>query len=153
LLPEYPYRLEVRPSPIDRRGCFAAEPLPAGAVLREYTGELITSAEAVRREADPSRPSVFTLWIDKEWVIDGAVGGNETIYINHSCAPNCCIEGDDQRLFICTLRPILAGEELTLDYAYDPATPLEPCACGAPECRGYINELPGHALPYDHPRD
>jgi SET domain-containing protein len=136
------YRLEVRPSPIDRLGCFAAEPLPAGAVVREYTGELISAAEARRREGDPARASVLTLWIDQEWVIDGAVGGNETVYLNHSCAPNCGIQAEGQRLFIYARRPIAAGEELTLDYAYDPATPLEPCFCGAIECRGYLNDLP-----------
>jgi SET domain-containing protein len=141
-IPERPYRLEVRASPIDRLGCFAAEPLPAGAVVCEFTGELISAAEAVRREADPGRGSVLTLWIDKTWVIDGAVGGNETVYLNHSCAPNCGIQDEGLRLFVYARRPIAAGEELTLDYAYDPGTPLEPCFCGAPECRGYINDLP-----------
>lgn len=142
-LPAGPYRLEVRPSAIDRTGCFAAEPIPADGLVGEYTGELITTAEAVRREADLTRPSIFTFWLDDQWVIDGLVGGNQTIYINHSCAPNCYCREDEtgRRVFFHARRDIAAGEELTIDYAYDTSTPLEPCLCGAPECRGYINDL------------
>ena len=137
------YRLEVRRSAIDRNGCFAVEDIPAETAICEYTGEMITAAEAVRREADPDRPGVYTLWIDDAWVIDGWVGGNETIYMNHSCAPNCYPDADatGRRLFIFSYRAIAAGEELTIDYGYDAATPLDPCNCGAPECRGYINDI------------
>jgi SET domain-containing protein len=139
-----PYRLEVRRSLIDRNGCFAAEPIPADGLVGEYTGELIDAAEAVRREADLSRPSILTYWLDNEWVLDGMYGGNQTIYLNHSCAPNCyCrVDLDAKRVFMHARRDIAAGEELTIDYAYDVATPLEPCLCGAPECRGYINDVP-----------
>ncbi len=135
------YRLDVRASSIDRRGCFAGEAMPAGAVFREYTGERISQEEALRREADPSRPAIYTLWLDNGDVIDGAVGGNETIYLNHSCAPNCFLEEVDGRVFVGAERDIAAGEELTIDYAYDPALPLDPCRCGAPTCRGYLNDL------------
>jgi len=146
-LPAGPYRLEVRQSAIDRNGCFAAEPIPAGALVGEYTGELITTAEARVREADLSRGAILTFWLDDDWAIDGAVGGSATIYINHSCAPNCyCdVDTDARRVFMRAKRDIAAGEELTIDYAYDPKTPLEPCLCGAPECRGYINEVPSPA--------
>jgi len=146
-LPIIPYRLEVRRSNIDRNGCFAAEPIPAEGLVGEYVGEIITTAEAVRREADLSRGSILTFWLDQEWAIDGAVGGNQTIYINHSCAPNCyCrVEAEARRVFMHARRDLAAGEELTIDYAYDANTPLEPCLCGAPECRGYINDGPAPA--------
>ena len=135
------YRLEVRPSVIDRTGCFAGEAIPEGAVFREYTGELISQAEALRREADASRPAVYTLWLESGEVIDGWLGGNETIYLNHSCAPNCFLEEAEGRVYVGAERDIAAGEELTIDYAYDANTPLEPCRCGAAECRGYLNEV------------
>jgi uncharacterized protein len=138
-----PHRLEVRQSAIDRNGCFAAEPIPAGGLVSEYLGELISGAEAVRREADPGRASIFTFWLDNGWVLDGLVGGNETIYLNHACTPNCYCEEDErgQRLFMYARRDIALGEELTIDYAYDDDAPLEPCLCGVPECRGYLNDL------------
>jgi uncharacterized protein len=139
--PARPYRLEVRRSLIDRRGCFAAEPIPAGASVAEYTGEVISAEEAIRREADPARQGVYTLWGNDDRAIDGLFGGNETIYMNHSCAPNCYPETVGRRIFIVAQRDIGAGEELTLDYEYDAAGPPEPCGCNAPECRGYINAI------------
>jgi uncharacterized protein len=137
---EKQYCLEVRESSIDRRGCFAGEPIPAGAVFAEYVGERITREEALRREADPQRPAIYTLWLDSGAVIDGLFGGNETKYLNHSCAPNVLMEETVGRLFFVAARDIAAGEELTIDYAYEPVPPLEPCRCGAPTCRGYIND-------------
>jgi SET domain-containing protein len=132
--------VEVRASNIDRTGCFAGEAIPAGAVFGEYVGERISQAEALRREADASRPAIFTLWLDNGEAIDGYVGGNETIYLNHSCEPNCDIlEEEDGRVYFAAGRDIAAGEELTIDYAYDADVPPEPCRCGAPTCRGTIN--------------
>src|SRR5690348_11895010 len=108
-----PYRLEVRPSPIAGQGCFALEPIPEDALVGEYTGELIDAAETKRRESDPSRPVLLTFEIDKDWNIDGMVGGNITIYINHSCDPNCYVEVDPaaKRVFFRARRDIAAGEE------------------------------------------
>jgi SET domain-containing protein len=146
---ERPYRLEVRQSVIDRRGGFAGEPIPAGGLIGEYVGELITTAEALKREADLSRPSILTFWIDDQWAIDGMFGGNDTIYLNHSCEPNCYCEVDPaaRRVFMRAKRDIAAGEELTIDYAYDPAEPWEKCLCGAPTCRGYLNDIASVAAP------
>lgn len=134
-------RLAVRASPIQGRGCFAAERIPAGTVIREYTGERVAADEALRREGDPDRPGIYTVWIDEAVVIDGWVGGNESIYINHACAPNCMFVFERERVFIRAARDIAPGEELTLDYAYDPDTDLEPCACALPGCRGFINDI------------
>ncbi len=133
-------RLVVRASAIHQRGCFAAEPIAAGTRVREYRGERIRPEEALRREADPARPGIYTVWLDHS-VIDGWVGGNESIYINHACTPNCDFDFAGDRVFICANRAIAAGEELTLDYAYDADTELEPCFCATPNCRGYLNDL------------
>jgi hypothetical protein len=83
-------------------------------------------------------------------VIDGAVGGNESRFINHSCAPNCQAVSEGQRVFIEALTTIEPGTELVYDYAYA-RTPendnpeseaLYACRCGAPTCRGSILEPP-----------
>ncbi len=139
------YRLAVHSSSIDRRGCFAAESMPAGAVFREYTGERITTAEAIRREEDLNRSGVYTLWTDDGDVIDGWLGGNETIYLNHACAPNCFMAEEAGRVYLGAARDIAAGEELTIDYAYDAHTPRVTCRCGAPDCRGFLNAVAGPA--------
>ena len=38
------------------------------------------------------------------------------MFINHSCAPNCETEEDDERIYITSLRDIEAGEELLYEY-------------------------------------
>jgi SET domain-containing protein len=40
-----------------------------------------------------------------------------------------------------SLRDILPGEELTLDYHFDKKVEKVPCSCGSLKCRGTINVL------------
>ncbi|MBI2796768.1 MAG: SET domain-containing protein-lysine N-methyltransferase [Gemmatimonadetes bacterium] len=138
---------EVRRSPIQGRGVFAARAIPRGTRIVEYTGEKISWAESDRRYDDASmaRHHTFLFILNSRTVIDAAVGGNEARFINHSCAPNCesVIEGG--RIWIESLRAIRAGEELAYDYAYErdgDETPedesLYHCRCGATKCRGTI---------------
>ena len=43
------------------------------------------------------------------WVIDATRRGNSARWINHSCAPNCEIEEEGQRIFIEARRDIRLG--------------------------------------------
>jgi hypothetical protein len=144
-----PY-FELRRSQIQGRGAFATRRIRAGTRIIEYTGELISQDEANRRYDDDSmsRHHTFLFSVDDDRVIDGAAGGNDSRYINHSCAPNCEAVNEDGRIFIEALRTIEPGEELAYDYAYA-RTPendnpegeaLYACRCGAPTCRGTILE-------------
>ena len=143
--PREPY-FELRRSKIQGRGAFATRRIRAGTRIVEYVGERISQEEANRRYEDDSmgRHHTFLFAVDDDLVIDGAVGGNESIYINHSCAPNCQAVNDDGRIFVEALATIQPGDELLYDYAYA-RTPendnpeseaLYACRCGAPECRG-----------------
>lgn len=62
----------------------------------------------------------YVLKISQLW-IDGAIGGNESKYINHSCDPNCImfVEPFRQRPMIFSSKPILIGEELTIKYSVE----------------------------------
>ncbi len=59
-------------------------------------------------------------------------------YLLHSCAPNLVF--DPMGLEMRATRDIAPGEDLTLDYAVteDHLARQFACACGAPECRGWI---------------
>ncbi|WP_213959747.1 SET domain-containing protein [Variovorax sp. dw_954] len=90
--------------------------------------------------------------------IDGSPGGNATRHINHSCTPNCeAVEEIDGRgrltLRIFSLRPLLAGEEIFLDYGLivDAAVSASDfqCFCRTSSCRGSMvapAARPGDAL-------
>jgi hypothetical protein len=64
--------------------------------------------------------------------------GHPDAFINHSCTPNAEIRFENGvRLF--ALRAILAGEEITFDYAkLYPAAMRMACACKATDCRRVI---------------
>jgi len=130
------FLLEFRSSRIHRWGIFAQEPIPARRVVIEYTGQVITPAEAIRRSL---RPSIFTFWLSPRRLIDGAIGGSGAEYINHSCAPNLIARWRRGRIFLSSRRAIAAGEELLLDYQLAGNLPRIPCGCGSPDCRGYLN--------------
>ena len=58
------------------------------------------------------------------------------MYINHSCDPNCETEEVRGRVWVMSIRPIKAGEELTYDYnLYDGDEDDARCYCGAASCR------------------
>lgn len=130
------FELSVRPSEIHRWGVFAEEPIPKGRKIIEYTGEKISRVETARR-ADKPLNYLFTL--DSYWTIDGSVGGSGAEYINHSCDPNCYAWIFKGHILYMAARDIRPGEELTIDYRFEPDVPAVPCACGAGNCRGTIN--------------
>jgi len=130
------FRLEYRPSPIHRWGIFAVEPIPARRRVIEYTGERINPREMRRRSV---RPRIYIFWVSPRVAIDGAIGGSGAEFINHSCAPNLIARTRHGRIHFVSLRPIAAGEELLLDYKVGGDTPLIPCNCGSPQCRGFLN--------------
>jgi SET domain-containing protein len=68
-------------------------------------------------------------------VIDGF---GTAMFLNHSCDPNCETEQDeDGRIFICSIRDIAAGEELTYEYnLHDSDDADADCYCLAAACRG-----------------
>jgi len=141
----------VRRSRIHGRGVYAGRDLAKGEHVIEYKGEVIGTREADRRppsDPDDDSHTFFFSLSDGKRVIDAAVGGNAARWINHSCAPNCeSEEEDDGRVFIVTLRAIKAGEELFYDYSLTTDDRLTPtlkqqyrCLCGAKNCRGTMFE-------------
>jgi uncharacterized protein len=134
--------LTVAASPIHGKGCFATARFRRRKKIAEYTGERITNAEAVRR----GRRRVLRIsGLDNRWSIDGAVGGNGTHYINHSCRPNSFLQTFGCRLLVLALRDIRPGEEITVDYVESMHSDRKRCTCGAPNCRGTINKQEAHA--------
>ncbi|MDX9969833.1 MAG: SET domain-containing protein-lysine N-methyltransferase, partial [Hydrogenophaga sp.] len=76
-------RIQTRRSGVHGKGVFALADLAEGETLIEYTGEIITWAEALRRHPhDPSDPNhTFYFHIDEDHVIDAKVGGNSSRWI------------------------------------------------------------------------
>jgi uncharacterized protein len=140
-------RIQVRRSGVHGKGVFALAPLAKGERIVEYTGQLITWKQALRRHPhDPADPNhTFYFHIDDGRVIDGKFGRNAAKWINHSCQPNCETDEDGGRVWIIARRAIKAGEELNYDYGlildgrHTAKIKKEfECRCGSRKCRGTL---------------
>jgi hypothetical protein len=144
----------VRHSAIHGTGVFATRDIAAEEEVVEYAGRRLTHAEADALYPDDNGHT-FLYELNERYMIDAAVDGNDARWINHSCDPNCEVyleeseDGDPakDRLVICAMRSIRAGEELTYDYGIvtrEPITEEErrlwACRCGAANCRGLMLE-------------
>ena len=80
--------------------------------------------------------------ISSYWALDGSVGGSGAEFINHSCDPNIRGWICKGHILYMAQRDIQPGEELTIDYHFDPDVEEVNCTCGAANCRGTINVKP-----------
>ncbi|NPT57173.1 SET domain-containing protein [Paraburkholderia elongata] len=136
-------RVIVRRSPVHGKGVFAMRPLAAGERVLAYKGEITTWRNALRRHRREGVVGhTFLFGLSDGRVIDGSRDGNSARWLNHACTPNCETIEDEGRIFIHTLRPIDAGEELFIDYLLavddhedEEARAQYACACTAPDCR------------------
>jgi len=133
------FEIKLAPSKIHRWGVYAAEFIPAGRKVIEYTGERISRRETKRRAETSKFIYLFTL--DPYWTIDGSVGGSGAEYINHSCDPNLVARIVKAHILYMSARDIRRGEELTVDYHFEKKVTKVICRCGSPKCRGTINLL------------
>ncbi|KZT28936.1 SET domain-containing protein [Neolentinus lepideus HHB14362 ss-1] len=149
-------------------GVFAGEkPIPEGTYLGIYSGELLSDAEGEERGLKYNkfgRTYLFNIdwWYlqrdepEIKYVVDAYHIGNFTRFLNHSCAPNCCLvpcyvnEGNlEKPLFtVFTLHDVQPYEELCFSYrgldddSDHQSAPNQtdaiyvPCRCGAATCKG-----------------
>jgi SET domain-containing protein len=137
-----PRLLKVRPSGVHGRGVYAKDFISGGTRIIEYTGRRIAWEET---DDDENGPHTFIFGLEDGEVIDAAIGGNESRWINHSCDPNCEAIEEEGRVFIHAMRDIEPGEELSYDYALEIDEPItekamqeHACLCGSPNCRGTL---------------
>lgn len=107
--PDWSYRVRRSTAGL---GLFACREFQRGETIIEYTGEIISDAEANRRGGR------YLFRLNRNWVIDGSTRSNVARYINHSCRPNAYAElsADEQQVHIIAKRRIAPEEEITYHY-------------------------------------
>lgn len=126
--------IERRRSALHGWGVFATTRITKNTRIIHYAGEKITQRESARREAKHlQRGHIWCFELDRRWVIDGSVGGNDARFINHSCTPNCYAQVTGGVIWIRAAKTIEPGQELTYDYQTDGEKTI-PCRC-RPNCR------------------
>jgi len=125
--------LIIRSSAIHAAGCYTTTAIRKNRRVAEYTGPRVTKDQADEAYADSFITYLFGLG-NGDIVIDGHC---TSMFINHSCDANCETSEIRGRVYIKSIRPIAAGEEITYDYClYDGGDDPATCNCGAKKCRG-----------------
>ena len=125
--------LLIRSSAIHAAGCYTTTPIRKNRRVAEYTGPRLSKDQADK--AYEASPITYLFGLGSgEIVIDGHC---VAMFINHSCDANCETSEIRGRVWIKSIRPIAAGEEITYDYClYDGGDDDAICNCGAKKCRG-----------------
>ena len=134
-----------RRSKIHGVGVFATRRIRAGRMLIPYLGQILTKADMRSRYMDDAAddPHTFLFHLGGNRYVDAGVDGNDARFINHSCDPNCEPELVDGVIWICALKNIQPGIELTYDYSLQIEKRVlrsrrnhYTCHCGMAKCRG-----------------
>ena len=130
------FAVDVRRSPIDGQGAFAAEAIPPRLKIGEIRGESLSVAQARIRATRSER--IMIVEISTKKAIDFSHSSDPMRYTNHSCQPNARLTIRGGRVEFYALRDISPGEEITVDYGETHHEGRLPCRCGAPGCRGAL---------------
>ena len=122
---------DVRSSPIEGQGLFAAVSIAKDDVVMRLGGQIIDD-RALAMLTSPY--SSIVLDDDLNLLIDPT---HPVRYGNHSCDPNLW---HLDTMTVVARRDIGAGEELTIDYATHTVSEAwsMPCTCGSALCRGLV---------------
>ena len=127
-------KTEVRESKIHGHGLFATMGIAKDEIVAVKGGHIV-DRKTLREEVTPRLGPVEIQISDDLFIAPVADEERELsmLYSNHSCNPNLGMRGE---ITFVAMRDILAGEELTHDWAMtdDDEYSVE-CKCGAPDCR------------------
>jgi SET domain-containing protein len=131
---------KIKKSNIDNKGLYASKKIKAKKIVIHYKGKLVTKKEVEKNPKFDNDKAIYLFNINNRYDMDGDFEYNDARLINHSCNPNCEVDGKGLKLWIFALRDIKKGEELSYDYGfgYDKDYKQFVCKCGAKNCVGYI---------------
>lgn len=108
--------------------------IEAGELVAVWSGQILPAEELDSLSEDIRR---HTVQVEEDLYLASFSAHEPPDYINHSCAPNCGLQG---QIAIVAMQRILPGQEVTIDYAMCDGSPYDEfdCSCGAPTCRGRV---------------
>jgi uncharacterized protein len=130
----------IGPSSIAQLGLVARASVAPGTVVSRLGGRLVTGRELQQIFSEaaerPDHPYVDTITVGEDLHLV-LPPGQPNHYGNHSCDPNLWWA---DAFTLVARRPIVAGEEVTSDYATSSGVAdfVMACSCGSPLCRGVI---------------
>ena len=131
---------KIKKSSIDNRGLYASKNIKKDTKIIEYKGKIITIKETETNPKFDNDKAIYLFNLNKKYDLDGDFRYNTARLINHSCDPNCEVDGVGLKLWIYSIKDIKKNEELTYDYgfSFDKDYKDFPCRCGSKKCVGFI---------------
>ena len=131
---------KIKKSRIDNNGLYANRNIKKGTRIIEYKGKVITRKQSEENPKFDNGRAIYLFNLNKRYDLDGDFKFNTARLINHSCEPNCEVEGKGLEIWITSIKFIKKGEELCYDYGFgfDEDYKQFPCKCGSKKCCGYI---------------
>ena len=127
-------------SKINNLGLYALTNIKKNTRILQYKGKIITVRESETNPKFDNNKAIYLFNLNKKYDLDGDFKYNTARLINHSCDPNCEVDGVGLKLWIYAVKDIKKNEELTYDYgfSFDKDYKDFPCRCGAKKCVGFI---------------
>jgi len=131
---------KIKKSNINNKGLYASQNIKSAKIIINYKGKLVTKKEVEKNPKFDNDKAIYLFNINNRYDMDGDFEYNDARLINHSCNPNCEVDGKGLKLWIVAIKDIKKGEELSYDYGfgYDEDYKQFICKCGAKNCVGYI---------------
>lgn len=130
------FKVVARPSSVDGYGAFADEKIPPKRKIGEIRGEAISVREARRRAKALER--IVIIEVSERRANDASASPDQLRFANHSCSANASLRIRQGRVEIYSVRPLAAGDEITLDYGETHHNGRLACRCGSSRCRGAL---------------
>jgi len=131
---------KIKKSNVDKRGLCASKNIKSGTKIIEYIGKLISKKETETNPKFDNEKDIYLFNLNAKYDLDGDYDWNTARLINHSCNPNCEVDGKGLKLWITAIKDINKDKELSYDYGfgYDGDYKQFPCKCRSQNCVGYI---------------
>jgi hypothetical protein len=133
---------EIKNTPKKGRGIFARKNIRAGAVIGDYIGKVIRTAEEETYEGD--RGLYLMYYHDRASLYPTDINAAGVHLLNNSCTPNCWMYTYKGHTLFFAIRQIFDGEELTIPYLLSPLDEFcDPCKhdchCDGVICTGTMH--------------
>ena len=97
---------KIKKSRIDNRGLYAAKNIKKDTKIIEYKGKIITVKETESNPKFDNDKAIYLFNLNKKYDLDGDFKYNTARLINHSCDPNCEVDGVGLKLWIYAIKDI-----------------------------------------------
>ena len=91
---------KIKKSKIDKMGLYARQDIKKGAKIIEYKGKIISVKETEKNPKFDDNKAIYLFNLNKKYDLDGDFKYNTARLINHSCDPNCEVDGVGLKVWI-----------------------------------------------------